>query len=292
VHTTRLAQQLSPIVVVALLAGCGGSAAPRSGSASSSPAATPSPIADTTRARSSAAHRLGAHAQLIAFARSVNLRAQDVPGFTVAPAEAKHRTHNKAFEDTAAYRRCWQGAEQVKPLLELSSRKFKTGSALRSKQLSSTVAVAPSLATARRELRAGKSAIESPNARRCLARVFDALGRQAQAVRVRQARLRITVGKLRFVPIPVSEAARGSDGGFGFSMMLDVSYVVTLRGRTVAYPTSLQLDVLGFVVGRATVGLSSFGLGTAAPPALEANAFSALVSRARSAARAYPAVTR
>jgi len=222
----------------------------------------------------------------------VNLRAQDVPGFTVAPPQAKRRAHNKAFEDTSAYRRCWQGAKQVKPLLELSSSKFETGSALRSKQLSSTVAVAPSLATARRELREAKSAIASPNARRCLARVFDLLGRQAQAVPVGHASLTITVGKLRFVPIPVAEAARGSDGGFGFSMTLDVRYVVTLRGRTVTYPTSLQLDALGFVVGRATVGLGSFGLGTAAPPALEASAFSALVSRARSAARAYPAVTR
>jgi hypothetical protein len=290
VPTTRAAQQISLLAAVALIAGCGGSAAPRSGS--SARPASAEPIGSTGAAVSSAPRGQSAHAQLVRFARAVNLRAQDVPGFTVEPKHAKTRPHNRAFEDGSAYRRCFGGAKEVKPLVKLASSNFQTGPALHSQQVSSSVAIAPSLATAHRELREGRKAIESAKARRCLSRLFDTLGAQGQAIHVGRGTVKVKVGNLRFVPIAVSAAAQGTDGGVGLSMKLAVRYVLSARGRTITYPTSLQLDVLDFLLGRASVNLSTIGFGASLPPELEASAFTRLVSRAVAAARTHPDVKR
>jgi hypothetical protein len=288
----RVAQQISLIAAVALIAGCGGSAAPRSGSASSSPPASAQPIANTSSSASLAARGLSAHAQLVGFARAVNLRAQDVPGFTLAPKQSKARLHNKALEAGSPFRRCVHVAKEVKPVLKLSSSKYQIGTPLHTNGVSSSVSVAPSLAVARREEREAKRVIESPTARRCLTRMFDSLGSQGRAIHVPHATVRVKLGNMHFIPFPVSDAARGTDGSVGVSMKLAVTYVVSARGRTVTVPTSLELDILDFAIGRASVDLSTTGFGASFPPELEASAFSQLVTRALAAARTYPDVKR
>jgi hypothetical protein len=280
------------IAAVALIAGCGGSSAPRTGSAPSSPPVSAQPIGNTAGAASPAAHGLSAHAQLVDFARAVDLRPQDAPGFTVAPKRPKTRTHNKAFEDESAYRRCFRVAKEVKPVVKRASRKYQIGTTLHTNQVSSTVSIAPSLAIAGSGLREAKKVIESATARRCLTRLFDSLGAHGQTIHAGHATVQVKVGNLHFVPLPVAQAARGTDGSVGLSMRLGVRYVVSARGRTVTYPTSLQLDVLDFLVGRATVELGTMGFGASFPPELEATAFSRLASRALAAAHAYPDVRR
>lgn len=280
------------IAAVALIAGCGGSAAPRSGSASSSPPATATPIASTAGATSPAAHGLSAHAQLVGFARAVNLRAKDAPGFTVTPRQDKTRSHSPALGDESAFHRCLGIAKEVKPLVKIASSKFQIGTALHTNQVSSTVAIAPTPAIARRELREAKKVIESPTAHRCLTRLFDSAYTPRQAIHTHHATVHVKVGNLHVAPIPVSEAARGSDGSVGLSMKVGLRYIVSARGRTVTVPTALELDVLDFLVGRASVDLTTTGLGASFPPELEATAFSQLVSRALAAAHAYPDVRR
>ena len=289
---TRAAQQLSLLAAVALIAGCGGSSTPSPGSVSSSPPASAQPIGNTASAVSPAAHGLSAHAQLVGFARAVKLRAQDVPGFTAEPRRPKTRPHNRAFEDESAYRRCFRVAKEVKPLLKLASSRYQIGTPLHTNQVGSSVSIAPSLAIARRETRETKKALESATARRCLTRQFDVLGSQSQAIHAHHATLEIKVGNLHVVPIAVSEAARGTDASVGLSMKLGVRYVVSARGRTVTVPASLEFDVLAFLVGRASVNLTTISLGASFPPELEATAFSQLVSRALAASRTYPDVKR
>jgi hypothetical protein len=291
VPLTRVAQQISLIAAVALIAGCGGSAAPQSGSTSSSPPASAAPIANTTGAASPAAHALGAHAQLVGFARAVNLRAQDAPGFTVAPRRAKTRSHNSASEDETLDR-CLGVAKEVKPVVKLGSSKFQIGTRLHTNEVSSSVSIAPTLAIARRELREAKKVLASPGARRCLTRLFGSLSMQGRTTHVRGATVHVHLGALHIAPIAVSEAARGTDGGVGLSMKLGVRYIASARGRTVTVPTTLEFDVLAFLVGRAGVDLTTTGLGASFPPELEASAFSQLVSRALAAAHAYPDVRR
>jgi hypothetical protein len=293
VSPTRAAQQLSLVAAVALIAGCGGTSTPSPGSVSSSPPASAQPIGNTTSAAaSSAARGLSAHAQLVGFARAVNLRPQDVPGFTVAPRKPKTRTRIKAFEDESAYRRCFRIPKEVKAVVKLGSRKFQIGTSLHTNEVSSTVSIAPTLAIARRELREGKKVIESSTARRCLTRMFDSLGSHGQAIHVPHATVRVKLGNLHFVPFPVSDAARGTDGSVGVSMKLAVRYIVSAHGRTVTVPTTLELDALEFLIGRASVNLGTIGLGASFPPELEASAFSQLVTRGLTAARTYPDVKR
>jgi len=291
VSPTRAAQQLSLIAAVALIAGCGGSSAPRSGSASSSPPASAAPIAKSSGAKQSAASRLSAHAQLGAFARSVNLRAQDAPGFSVAPSRAKTRAQGNVSGD-GTLTRCLGVAKEVKPVFKLASDKFRIGTPLHTNEVSSSVSIAPSLAIARREVHEAEQVLKSPKAAGCLARLFDSLYPPGQAIHLPHATVHVKLGNVRIAPIATSDAARGTDGSVGLSMKVGVRYVVSARSRTVTVPSSLELDELAFLVGRADVNLTTTGLGAAFPPELEASAFSRLVSRALAASHTYPDVTR
>jgi hypothetical protein len=287
----RVAQQISLIAAVALIAGCGGSAAPQSGSTSSSPPASARPSANTTSTASSAARGLSPHAQLVGFARAVNLRAQDAPGFTVAPRRGKTRSRNNASENESLGR-CLGVAKEVKPVVKLGSSKFQIGTSLHTNAVSSSVSIAPSLAIARREVHEAKQVLKSPTAARCFTRLFDSLYPQGQAIHVPHATVHVRLGNVHIAPIATSDAARGTDGSVGLSMKVGVRYVVSAHGRTVTVPSSLELDELAFLVGRAGVTLTTSGLGASFPPELEASAFSQLVTRALAAARTYPDVKR
>lgn len=250
------------------------------------------PIGNTASAASPAAHGLSAHAQLVGFARAVNLRSTDAPGFTVAPRKDKTRSHSAALGDESASHRCLGIAKEVNPLVKLASKKFQIGTPLHTNQVGSTVAIAPTVAIARRELREAKKVIESPTARRCLTRLVDSAYSPRRAIHTDNVTVHVKVGNLHVAPIAVSGAARGSDGSVGLSMKVGLSYIVSARGRTVTVPSALELDVLSFLVGRASVNLTTTGLGASFPPELEASAFSQLVTRALAAARTYPDVKR
>jgi hypothetical protein len=240
-----------------------------------------------------AANGLSRGAQYSAFAAAVNLRSQDVPGFVVEPRSTDHHlVHNKAFEGGSQYRRCLGVGAQAKPVLKAKSDKFKAGEALHTYSTSSEVEVMTTVATARRELATVKRVFQDPGPRRCLARLFDALGSQSQPTRRRGVTLRVTVGDLRFAPLPVGSLTRATDGSFGMSMSLSVAYHVSARGRSVTIPTTLYVDGLAFAVGRAEVSLSTITLGAPFPPDVESRLFSLLVAKAATARLRYPAVDR
>lgn len=304
----RTAVQISLTVAAAvLLGGCGGSNASRTTTASRAPAAAPGanrvPVAHhasaaADRGASRSAQGQSTHAQLATFARAVNLRAKDVPGFPLARRKAHIRVHNRALEGNSAYARCLHLAKQARPVVKLGSGKFASPSRFsvqsgpQFEQVESGVEIARSLSTARKELRQGERALANEASRSCLARAFDALGGQNQPIHLHGATMRVTVGNFRMAPLSVAAATRGTDGGFGFSMKLAVTYFLTAHGRSFTFPTSLELDVLGFALGRATVTLTTMALGSSFPAELEAGAFATLVSRASAAARAYPDVLR
>lgn len=278
------------IAAVALIAGCGGSSTPSPGSASSSTSASAQPIGNTTSAAaSSAARGLSAHAQLVGFARAVNLRAHDAPGFTVAPKRANTRSRTNASENESLGR-CLGVAKEVKPVVKVASGEFRIGTSLHTNAVSSSVSIAPSLAIARREVREAKQVLKSPAAARCFTRVFDSLFPQGKTIHVPHATVHVRLGNAHIAPIATSDAARGTDGSVGLSMKVGVRYVISAHGRTVTVPSSLELDELAFLVGRAGVTLTTSGLGASFPPELEASAFSQLVTRALAAARTYPDV--
>jgi hypothetical protein len=230
------------------------------------------------------------------FARAVNLRPGDVPGFVAEPRKRERlHLHNKAFEGSESqYRRCYANGKRGKPLPKFRSEKFARGGGLHSESVSSEIEIAPTLARARRELAVARSALSSPTSRRCLARAFDMLGAQNQAIQVGKGRvrgsIRITVGNLRITPLSLGSITHDTDGGFGSNVAMTVTYTVSARGRTVTVPTSLQLDALAVLVGRGEVTLSTVTLGGSFPSELEARLFSLLVSRAVAAGHAYPSI--
>jgi hypothetical protein len=277
------------------VAGCGGSGSPSPGSTSVSPPAAGTAIANTTAISSPLTRGASARAQYAGFARAVNLRPGDVPGFIAEPRTRERvHPHNKAFENESQYRRCFAVDKQIKPLPKTRSEKFARGGGLHTESVSSEVEIAPTLARAQRELALARSALSSPTSRRCLARAFDALGTQNQAIQLGKGRvrgsIRITVGNLRITPLSLGSVTHDTDGGFGSNVAMTVTYAVSARGRTVTVPTSLELDALAVLVGRGEVTLSTVTLGDSFPPELEARLFSLLVSRAVAASKVYPAI--
>ncbi|MHB8234791.1 MAG: hypothetical protein ACYDHT_09085 [Solirubrobacteraceae bacterium] len=291
--TARSTLALSLTAAAAVLGACGSSTSSPSPSAPSSQPASSISIASTATASTPAPPHRRPHAQFASFAKAVNLRPQDVPGFRVAPKKARRgRAHNAAFEDDTAYRRCFHVAKEAKPLFKASSSRFEAGSDLHLRQVSSKVEVEPSLATARRELLEARKAIHSRSARKCFAREFDALGTQGKPIHVGTGSVRVFVGNLRLVPFSVSAATHGTGGGFGFSLSARVTYVAHVRGRTFKHRSSVEYDTLGFLLGRAGVKLDAVTLGSSFSPRLEAELLSRLVSRAIEAGLDNPAITR
>jgi hypothetical protein len=241
-----------------------------------------------TTALTGVAIGLSPHAEYAGFASAVNLRPEDAPGFLAEPHDRKRAdVKNKAFEETAQYRHCFGGLKPGKPVFEARSDDFKSGAGLHTATASSTVEVARSVAAAQRDLAAVRSAIGNARARECLSKLFDTRGSEGRPIHVGAGTVTVTVGNLTLVPLSVDPAARGTAGGAGLSMRMDISYHVATPARTTTVPATLRLDSLAFVLGRAEVSLSAMTLGSAFPPAMEARLFAQLVSRARVASRFY-----
>lgn len=281
---------ISLAVTLALGAGCGSSGTPTKGAAPAQRAVAATPIADTTAAGPSA-RRAGVRAQFVAFARAVNLRPGDVPGFAAKPKKPEHfKLHNKAFEGGAQYRRCLNTSKFPKAVLKEASDAFKAGRGLKIKLIHSQVEVAPTVAIAQHELSATRSVLGDRTVRDCLSRVFDRLGTESEPIQTGKVSVRIVVGELSLAPLQVSSASGGTDGGFGLSMRMAITYVASFRGRTLAFPTSLNLEVLAFLVGRGEVTLAAETLGEPISAEVVARLYSLLVSRAVAARHAYPAL--
>jgi hypothetical protein len=71
---------------------------------------------------------------------------------------------------------------------------------------------------------------------------------------------------------------------------MNVTYIVSARGRTATVPTSLHLEVLAFAIGRGEVTLTTITLGQPFAPEREARLFALLVSRAVGARHEYRAI--
>jgi hypothetical protein len=275
---------------VALAVGCGGSESPSTsaGSLSSTPTPAATAVANTKSARPSPVRSLGAHAQYVAFARAVNLRPSDLPGFTASPKKREHWLHNKAFEGEGQYQRCLQFKES-KPLFKASSDNLQSGTGLSFAQASSGVEVMPSAARVRHDLRTITLAFRSPSIRGCLTRTFDALGTQTRPGQLHALNVRVLVGRLRVTPIR-TEAAAGTAGTFGVTLRLGVTYVFSAHGRTVPVPVTFYVDVVGAGVGRAEITLTASSLNKPFDAQPEASLFALLTSRAASSSHTYPAI--
>lgn len=272
------------------LAGCGSS-----GSSGSQPTPAASPGAKTRAIDSSAipaASTVGStHAQFVAFADAINLRSQDLAGFVGKPKGAKHGSQLvHGLKDKAHYERCLGVGKETKPIFKRSSENFERVGGVRYLSASSEVQVARTRATAEKELTIARQVFENPKKRGCLAAAFDAMLGGGHTIHTHGHAVGITIRHTHVASVPIGSAASGTGGGFGMSLTMDLTYSFSVRGRAFTVPGVFSFDSLNFILGRASVGLTTMAFGGPFPAEREASLFSLLVAHARDASRQSPAI--
>jgi hypothetical protein len=209
-----------------------------------------------------------ARERALAFARAVNLTAEDVPGFSARAKHDSSSAREKRLEREMI--RCagaagLAGAEARasdggKSLAEESSKDFELKHGVIAFGVSSQVSVQSSAAEARQ----GLQAIRSAHVRACFSHYLQLI---FQGQRVKGA----TAG-----PVSIQAGippAPGTAGGFGWR--ITASFIV----RGIKVP--IYLDFLGFVDGPAEVTLLSSGLLRPFPAEVQQHLFSLLLARAK-----------
>jgi len=231
---------------VGLLAACGKSSLLAHNSRSA-PAARTGPTAgplDESRA--------------LSYARSVNLTATDVPGFTASSKAETGSASEKQLE--RELQRCVGPAGSAGKLAQASSKDFELSSGVLQLSVSSEVSIARTPAMAAGEL----AAIRSAHVRGCFAHYLGLLLKGQH------------YGGAAVGPVSVvsgTPPAPGTAGAFGWRL----TATLTIHGLAVPF----YLDILGFVYGPATVSLFSSGAVRPFPATAEQHLFSLLLQRAK-----------
>ncbi len=256
---TRRTAAISVLLASGVLAGCGGSAHGPSASthakdtkAASGPAATAAPHTLTGGALARA------QTQARAYARAVNLRAEDLPGFRLSTAH-EQVTGTRHLE--VELLRCVGPHDGPKALAEAGSGDFERHVSIASVSVSSEVTVARTPALAAKQL----AAYRSGRLPECLSRYFGKLLESQRAHGARVSPVSIRRG---------SPPAPGASGSYG----LRFKATVTLHGLQIP----LYVDMFGFVERSADVSLLATGIPEPLPAKAEEQLFTLLLERARS----------
>jgi hypothetical protein len=257
----RLAATVLLLGAGGLLTACG----------SSHPAATTAARGTSTGVATGApasAERLRTKGEAIAFARAVNLRATDVPGFKVS---SEHENEHETAAEKRLERemlRC-VGAPSTKDglaeeLAEVKSPDLKLEHDGLAVSVRSSISVARTSAAVAREL----ATIRSAHARTCVSHYLDLLFKGKAFHGAHIGAFSIASG------IP---PAPGTTGGFGWRISATFSAMVNTH--RIAIP--IYLDILGFVYGQAQVSLMSTSVVEPFPAAAEQRLYSLLLGRAK-----------
>ncbi|HWG08357.1 MAG TPA: hypothetical protein VN672_05055 [Solirubrobacteraceae bacterium] len=204
----------------------------------------------------------------LAFARAVNLTADDVPGFTASAKHSSSSAREKRLEREMV--RCAgtaglgtaeaRAAGGHKALADQDSKEFELKHGIIDFSVSSQVSVQASAAEARK----GLTAIRSAHVRNCFSRYLQLI---FEGQRVKGAKTGPVSIQAGIPPAP------GTSGGFGWR--ITASFIV----RGIKVP--IYLDFLGFVKGPAEVTLLSSGLIRPFPAEVQQHLFALLLARAR-----------
>jgi hypothetical protein len=240
------------LLFAGLLAGCG------KGSYSAGVSTTPSPSSGTT-SRQAPAHEGLTRGRALAFARAVNLSAQDLPGFsrTNAP-PAKGPLERRLEAQLHACVGAPGGARAA--LAELGSGDFTLRRGILFLTVSSEVSVSRTAAEATGAL----SAIRSPRVRGCFRSYLDQLLRSKRSSGTGVGPVSIRPG---------TPPAPGTSGGFAWR----ITTTLTLRSLAVPY----YIDMLGFVYRSAQVTLLSSAALRPFPARAQERLYAELLYRAR-----------
>lgn len=209
------------------------------------------------------------------YARAVNLRASDVPYFGPIPDDEEEDPEEARRHDRELMR-CVGVEEDPEPLAEVSSPEFGTDSPGELLRVSSTVEVGADAARAARELRL----IRSRRAEHCLQRVYASAIEEDESstAEVRD----VSVSRVRF---PAPDIEDGFAYRFAASVTVHPGSSELTAYRPAADPNAsvtvrVYVDIIGFVVGRASVSLTATGVPTPVSRTLEHNLLRVLHERA------------
>ena len=202
--------------------------------------------------------------QAVAFARAVNLRSDDLPGFS---ASARRNRETQAEKRLGRQLLRCVGAVAENGLAEVGSGDFERrglGSVL---SVASNVSVTRTSALAAREL----SRLRSGRSRRCVASYFR------QLLQIQH------LGSGTLGPVSVQHGtppAPGAAGGFAWRISATLTVHVN-HGRLRSVRAPFYIDILGFVYGPAEVTLFSFGTPVPFPAAAQQHLYTLLLARAK-----------
>jgi hypothetical protein len=209
------------------------------------------------------------------YARAVNLRASDVPYFGPIP-EDEEEDPKEAQKHDRELMKCVGVREDPEPLAEVKSPEFGTDSPGELLRVASTVEVGADAERAMRELRL----IRSRRAERCLQRVYASAIEEDESstAEVRD----VSVSRARF---PAADIEDGFAYRFSASVTVHPSTSQLSAYRPAAEPNAsvtvrIYVDIIGFVVGPASVTLTATGVPTPVSRTLEHNLLRVLHERA------------
>ncbi len=192
-----------------------------------------------------------------AVAAAINLRASDVPGFTVQA--STHSAAGAQFD--SKFKSCvggWTGDHAGS--VDVSSPTFASGSGLQAEQVQSDMTLQRSTAIVASDL----AFIHSGRIQACLSRAFDGVAAPTSSGVV------VAIKNVRIVPLAVP--VQGTSGTFGMR--------VSMTMGALAFNVPVNLDVLGYAVGRDELGLISLAIGRTFSAPAEQQLSQLLVSRA------------
>ena len=249
---------LALLAIGGLLGACGSS---HSATTTIARAAATTPHAGAFTGTPVGAGRPLTKAQARAFARAVNLRPQDLPGFKVPRPEREHETSAEK-QQGHAFLRCVGSVAFKRALFEAGSKNFERQTSSSTESVHSDVEVARTPALAAEEL----AAAHSEHARACLSSFLQQLlGAQGHSEGGTVGPVSVEV----FTP-----SAPGTAGTFGWR----ISATFSLHGIQVP----ARFDILGFGYRTAVVILLHSGFPQLPASSKEQSLFSLLISRAQS----------
>lgn len=209
------------------------------------------------------------------YARAVNLHASDVPYFEPIPDEDEEDPE-EARKHERELMKCVGVDEDPEPLAEVKSPEFGTDSPGELLRVASTVEVGADAERAARELRL----VRSRRAEGCLQRVYAPVIEEEESSTAEVSD--VSVSRLRF---PAPDIEDGFAYRFAASVTVHRSTSELTAYRPAAEPDVSQtvriyVDLLGFVVGPASVSLTATGAPAPVSRTLEHNLLRVLHERA------------
>ncbi|MEA2370964.1 MAG: hypothetical protein QOH12_1358 [Solirubrobacteraceae bacterium] len=193
------------------------------------------------------------------FAKAVNLRTGDIPGFKTGAASKTTAADRRMG---AAVAKCAGGVDPNRAVYDANSPDFTLASGIVQQDISSEVEILSSSALVAKDLAAEKSR----RGRTCLAQALDKVF----------AGSKITGAKFGKVSVQSTALqANGATGSFAYRFKV----TATIHGQKIPY----YADALGFTLGRAEVSLSALGFGVPVSSTDELGLFSLLLRRAEAA---------